>query len=294
MVVIEKIINKKYTYQIAESLAIPIPKTFFPDTLEDIDKFGENLRFPVILKPIVSHKFYNNFYKKFFYASNLSELKESFAKIKVAGFDVMIQELIKGDDSSMFMYNAYYIQGKPFIELTAQKVRNGPPIYGNSTVSVSKKNEDIVLAARKILGYLNYDGYCCLEFRKDDVDNEYKFLEINGRYNLSNYLMTGCGFNIPYLEYNYYIFNKLPDKVNNFPENIYWIDIFRDIQYSFLRVFKIKYLLKAFWKPYFSKHVYAIFNIRDFKPFLKRLNNLILNLYKNYKKSRSYKKLSSH
>lgn len=106
--------------------------------------------------------------------------------------------------------------------------------------------------------------------------------------------MTGCGFNIPYLEYNYYIFNKLPDKVNNFPENIYWIDIFRDIQYSFLRVFKIKYLLKAFWKPYFSKHVYAIFNIRDFKPFLKRLNNLILNLYKNYKKSRSYKKLSSH
>lgn len=128
MVVIEKIINKKYTYQIAESLAIPIPKTFFPDTLEDIDKFGENLRFPVILKPIVSHKFYNNFYKKFFYASNLSELKESFAKIKVAGFDVMIQELIKGDDSSMFMYNAYYIQGKPFIELTAQKVRNCPPI----------------------------------------------------------------------------------------------------------------------------------------------------------------------
>lgn len=291
--VIEKIINKKYTYQIAESLDIPIPKTFFLNAVEDINKICDNLRFPLIIKPIISHKFYDNFLKKFFYASNLNELKDNVAKSKVAGFDIMIQEIIKGDDSSMFMYNAYYIQGEPFIELTAQKVRNGPPIYGNSTVSVSKKNNDIIFSARKILEHLNYDGYCCLEFRKDNIDNKYKFLEINGRYNLSNYLMTGCGLNIAYIDYDYHIFGKLPDKVNNFPENIYWIDIFRDIRYSSLRVFKKKYSLKEFFKPYLSKHVYAIFNLRDFKPFLKRLIYLVLHFNKNYEKSISYKELSS-
>jgi predicted ATP-grasp superfamily ATP-dependent carboligase len=201
----------------------------------------------------------------------------------------MIQELIESKDSDMVMYNAYSIHGKPFLELTAQKIRNGPAVYGNSTVSKSKNIEEIILPSRKILEYIGYTGYCCIEYRRDLSDNRFKFLEINGRYNLSNYLLNGCGYNAPWMEYKYYLFNEIPSNSISFKENIYWIDIFRDLSYSLPRVIKGQISFTDYLRPYFSKHVFAILDFKDILPFLKRGFSILGNFLKNVNKSLAYK-----
>ncbi len=153
-----------------------------------------------------------------------------------------------------------------------------------------EKIEEIILPSRKILQHLEFTGYCCIEFRKDLKENKYKFLEINGRYNLSNYLFNGCGINVPLLEYQYYILGKEPLNSLNFKEGIYWIDFFRDFSYSIPRVFKREIMFSELIKPYFSKHVFAILDFSDLKPFLQRGFKIFKNPSNNLKKSSAYKK----
>ena len=54
---IEKFYNKKNTYRIVEKLGIPFPKTFYPQSEEDISSI--NIEFPCIIKPAVMHSFYS-------------------------------------------------------------------------------------------------------------------------------------------------------------------------------------------------------------------------------------------
>lgn len=287
--VIQNIIDKRFTYQIADELNITTPKTLYTASLEEIENFCNHYE-STIIKPLISHKFYSLYNKKFLLVRNFDRAKLDLKKLEDEKIDVMLQELINSNDSDMVMYNAYYIKGNPIIELTARKLRNGPAVYGNSTVSISEKIDEIVAPSRKILNFLQYNGYCCLEYRKDLRDNKYKFLEINGRYNLSNTLMKACGYDVSWIEYKYYTNAQMPNIPSNFEEKIYWIDIFRDLTYTVPRIFKREMSLIDFLKPYIAKHTFAILSLRDIRPFIKRGINLAKFIFKNLNKALAYKK----
>ena len=270
----QKFIEKKYTYALADENGIPSPKTIIANSIEDVEHYVEQAQFPCLVKPSQSHLFYNHFKRKMFPVENAAELISVYNQATDAGLEVVLQEIITGDDMNVANYNAYFFDGVPLLEFTAQQIRSAPPQWGSPRVVLSKAIPEIIEPGRKILQAMNFNGYACVEFKKEERTGIYKLVEVNGRHNLSTSLAVHCGINFPYLQYKHLLENEIP-AARSFKKDIYWIDITRDIGYSLMFFRQERYSIKQYLRPYFKPHVFAIFDLKDFKPFLKRVSFLM-------------------
>jgi len=127
----------------------------------------------------------------------------------------------------------------------------------------------VIEPGRKILKAMGFYGYACTEFKKDTRDGVYKLMEVNGRHNLSTLLAVRCGINFPWLEYQHLVENEQPT-AQDFKTGIYWIDITSDVGYSLGYLKQERYSLRQYLRPYFNQHVFAIFDLKDIRPFIRR------------------------
>ncbi len=268
--VVQKFIEKKYTYEIADRNGIPAPKTIIPTCLEDVVSYAKRIEFPVLVKPSQSHLFFDYFNRKMFPVENEEELISVYGQTVEAGLEVMLQEIIPGDDINVVNYNAYFWEGKPLVEFTAQHIRNAPPWWGSPRVVLSKEIPEVIEPGRKILQALGFSGYACTEFKKDERTGIYKLIEVNGRHNLSTSLAVRCGLNFPHLQYLHVLENKLPAQ-SDYKEGVYWIEIISDITNSLKFLKQEKYSLSQYLRPYLKPHVFATFALSDLGPYPKRL-----------------------
>ncbi len=68
------------------------------------------------------------------------------------------------------------------VQLVARRKRQHPIDFGNATTyAETVNNNELIAIAEKILTYVNYIGICEVEFKYDERDNKYKFLEVNPR-----------------------------------------------------------------------------------------------------------------
>ncbi len=268
-----KFLNKKYTYEIAEKIGIPIPETRVPRSVEELESYAEHISYPCLIKPCFSHRYFSHFRRKMAQADNFDMLRSEYLKARVNGFDVLVQELIPGDDTRGANYNSYFWNGTPALEYTAEKVRMSPPGSGVPSVVVGKAIPEIIEPGRKLLKALGYYGYSCTEFKRDPRDGIYKLLEVNGRHNRSTLLAVRSGINFPWIEYRHLTAGELiPEKKQT--QTLYWIDEFRDLFESIKHVEMERNGLPNFFKPYLHRHVFAVLDKKDLKPFLKRCFDL--------------------
>jgi predicted ATP-grasp superfamily ATP-dependent carboligase len=270
----KRIIDKKYTYELAESLGIPAPKTIVPQNEADVKKYAESVNYPCLVKPRQSHKYFEVFGIKMRKVENADELLSAYNEAFQAGMEVLLQEYIPGEDSAGVNYNSYFWNNDPLVEFTAQKVRVAPPEFGVPAVVVSKHIPEILTPGRRILQALGYNGYSCTEFKKDARDGVYKLMEINGRYNRSLLLSVKCGINFPLIEYEHKIRGKIPSAIN-YKEGMYWIDEAKDFSAGIKYKKKAKSSLIHYLKPYFKPHIFAVLDIKDPMPFVKRCFDIL-------------------
>ncbi len=287
--VTQKFIEKKYTYALANENLIPAPKTIIPLNIADVENYSKQIQFPCLVKPSQSHLFFDHFQTKMMPVENRGELISVYKQTADAGLEVMLQEIIPGDDSNVVNYNAYFCDGKPLQEFTAQQIRKAPPWWGSPRVVLSKDIPEVIEPGRKILKAMGFNGYACVEFKKDQRNGIYKLIEVNGRHNLSTLLAVRCGINFPYLHYKHILDSEEP-LPGSFKKNIYWIDFSRDIICNLKFLTKEQYSLMQYLRPYFRPHVFAIFDLKDFKPFrkrffkLKKLLSVVIDLITGRKK----------
>jgi D-aspartate ligase len=290
--VTRSLIQKDFTYKIAQSYGIPVPQTIVPKNLIDVEKYAETANFPCLLKPCESHKYFEIFRRKVYRARNADELIMAYNQASEAGLEVLLQEYIPGDDTQGVNYNSYYWDGKPLAEYTARKVRLYPPEFGVPRVLVSRSVPEVIGPGRKILAALNYHGYACTEFKKDSRDGIYKFMEVNGRHNRSLLLAVKCGVNFPLLEYNHLVYGYLPG-ANGVKKDVYWIDFTKDLIGNVRYRKRENLSLAQYMTPYFKPHLCAIFSLRDPMPFITRCIDILMMGIKKYLKINKRKKLNS-
>lgn len=265
-------IDKKYTSELANSVGVAMPRTIVFKSGTDADEWSQRVGFPIIVKPCQSHQYAERFGKKCTRADNLDELLMACNEAESAGIGVMLQEYIPGDDTHNVNYNSYHLGGEPRIEFTSKKVRLSPPFFGLPRVVVSQNVPEVVEPARKFLRALNFDGFCCTEFKFDPRDDVYKMMEVNGRHNRSALLAMHCGIDFPLIDYAYFTKGTIPSQ-SEFEEGVYWVDEFRDsIDWIRYRG-REKYKFGEYLKPYFRRHVFATLDITDIRPFFNRLRN---------------------
>jgi len=180
--VTEKCYNKRLTYEIASSLNIPIPKTWMPDSLDEIE--FDKINFPCIVKPAVMHTFYKQSGKKVFLSKTEEELKSNYQKAIniVPANEIIIQEVIPGDNYHQYSACFLFDGSKSLLSLTARRARQHPLDFGNATTYAEIiEDSRIVNYAEQILKEINYHGLCEVEFKFDTRDAKYKFFEINPR-----------------------------------------------------------------------------------------------------------------
>lgn len=85
-----KILDKKETYEMAARLNIPIPKTISLDSVESPDSLQNNIGYPCLLKPRISHEFRRKFGRKAFIIEDFEQLKMGIVETYKAGCEMMI------------------------------------------------------------------------------------------------------------------------------------------------------------------------------------------------------------
>jgi D-aspartate ligase len=267
--IIEQCIDKKRTSSLADSLGVPSPKTVPVRSVEDARKYEGEFDYPCLVKPCQSHQFYDRFKRKMVVAEDAAQMYQVLEQVADSGLEVMLQEIIPGDDTQGANYNSYFWDGQPVVEFTARQIRNAPPWFGSPRVVISEEMPEVVEPGRKMLQAIGYYGYSCMEFKRDPRDGVYKLMEINGRHNLSSRLAIHLGVNFPWFEYRHLVYGELP-AVEGYQTGVYWIDITRDVGYSLKYYRKEGLSLAQFFRPYLKPHVFAIFDWKDLRPFIQR------------------------
>jgi predicted ATP-grasp superfamily ATP-dependent carboligase len=219
-------------------------------------------------------------------AENLKQMLAMYQQAVNAGMDVMLQEIIPGDDTHVVNYNSYFWDGEPLVEFTAQHLRKAPPEFGSPCVAVSKQIPEVIEPGRRILQAMGFYGYSCTEFKKDPRDGAYKLMEVNGRHNLSTLLAVNCGINFPWLHYRHLVDGVVPEQTS-FRENFFWIDMERDLPLIPRRIFEQNERMSQILLPYLNPHVFAVYDSQDLKPFFKRYTdfgrNAVISLFRRAK-----------
>jgi D-aspartate ligase len=267
--VTETLLNKATTFALARSAGVPSPATVAVSDEDDVRRYCESAEFPAVLKPELSHIYRELVGVKWSRVDNAEEALRAYAVARSHSLEVVLQELIPGDERCGAVYNSYFWNGEPLVEFTSRKVRNSPPDTGSPSVVVSEWMPEVAEQGRRLLRAAKFSGYSCTEFKRDPRDGEYKVMEVNARHNLSSLLATRCGVNFPWLQYQHLVDGTLPVQ-RDYEQGVYWIDVTRDLQNVGYYLRRPGYSLNDFVEPYRRSCIFAVLDRHDIGPAVAR------------------------
>jgi D-aspartate ligase len=174
--------NKWNTYRLAEKIGLPIPKTWCPRTVEELDKI--DAEFPLGVKPAVKEDFFYATKAKAWRVNNRKELTDLFqqATVHSGSNEVLVQEIIPGDGTCQFSSCLLFKDGKSIASMEAQRWRQHPPEFGRAATYVeSIDRPDLREMSVRFLKEINYYGLAEVEYKLDPRDGKLKLLDVNAR-----------------------------------------------------------------------------------------------------------------
>ena len=192
--------NKKETYRLAEQLGIPAPKTWNPQSIEELE--GLQGRLPLALKPAVKENFFYATGAKAWRADTIEELREIYRRAAqhIKPEEILIQEIIPGNGGCQFSYCAFFRDGKAHSSLVARRERQHPHEFGRAATYVeSIESPEIEQLAERFLKAINFYGLVEVEFKRDTRDGQFKLLDVNARTWGFHSLGHAAGVDFPYL-----------------------------------------------------------------------------------------------
>lgn len=189
---IKSAMDKKFVYDLARKLNIPVPKTVFPLDIDNIKLYARKIGYPLVIKS----RFEACYGHRVKYAYNEYDLLKKYKKIyKKEKYFPMLQEYINGKGYGFF---AIYDSGVCKGIFMHKRIRELPPSGGVSTCAEAFYDEKLYDYGRKLLDSLRWHGVAMVEFKKDVKDGKYKVLEINPRFWGSLGLAISAGVDFPY------------------------------------------------------------------------------------------------
>jgi len=266
---VDLVIQKDRTVELAESCGVLCPLTKRPDTLDEALQAARSIGYPCLVKPVQSHLFVQALGTKMFSVANEKELRVAWEKVERHRLAVTIQEFISGPPTNGANYIAFFVEGRPIAEFTVQKLGDSPPNYGSPCALRSAEMPEVELLGRKLLKGAAFEGFACVEFKKGP-DGAYRLMEINARHNLSTALAVKCGLSFPWMDYTFRT-TGVPEGAGPWRKGVYWVDILRDARHHWASLGSGRAELLA---SYFRDGVFAVYDRTDPEPFRTRLKSI--------------------
>ncbi|MBF0343625.1 MAG: hypothetical protein HQL06_05265 [Nitrospirae bacterium] len=270
---LEKILDKAKQYELIAGVGIDVPATFLVQQIEEVAAFLDRLRYPVFIKPVYGHQWRQRFSKdKGLKVYSSEELVESCKEILGYDLTVVVQEIIPGPVTNNYEVSVYVDRhGDIRAEFVVQKIRQYPNELGFATMTVSTHNEEVESLCLSMLKALNWLGFANIEFKLDNDDKKYKFIEINARVWQQVSQPEVVGMNFPLMYYHDLLDLELPAQ-RNYPTGVKWIDLKSDIVSS-IKMAKTKDISLSSWiSSLYGVREMGLFAVDDIVPFLHSLN----------------------
>jgi predicted ATP-grasp superfamily ATP-dependent carboligase len=190
--------EKRTQYNLAREHGMPMPRTEFVSSLEEAQAFGLSAVFPCVIKP--NHfREWQRFpadhplsYQKVAVVNDASQLCETYKLASAVTPELIIQELIQGDDSAKSVYlSCYDSQGSRIANAMFRELRCDPMYFGPASVTEPCFDHEVDGICDGFLKSMRYSGLCEIEVKRDTRDGLVKLIEANPR-------LTGGGDAAPY------------------------------------------------------------------------------------------------
>lgn len=226
---VQKILNKWDSVQLAIEAGVPVPATYRARTPEDLEQLIPQLPFPCVVKPVSSvdwrgkEDWHRVGERKAFAVQSAAELTAEYRTLCKVTPEVLIQELVPGPDTNFYIFGAYFGRdSKLHSGFIARKVLQSPASFGTGCVVESSDCPKIRAYTERILGLAQYHGMAEAEFKLDPRDGQFKFIEINPRHWDWHRLGTACGVNLTEVLYRDLAGESVPPAIQSI-RTVKWI-----------------------------------------------------------------------
>ena len=259
-------IDKRQTHRLAERIGIPIPRTFYPGSVDELEKL--DIEFPAVMKPAIRDNFYDKARKKAVRVDDRERLLQEYLKAAnlIDSSEIMVQELIPGAADNLYSFGSLYSHGRVLGKVVARRTRQHPVEFGRVTTHAETIHiPELEDMATRFLSAMDYQGISEVEFMWDPRDKKYKLIEINARFWSWHSLAIAAGVDLPYLLYR----DTLGDgvQIDDFEDGVHWLRLLVDLPISALQVAKGKMNIRAYLESWKGKRAFSVFSVRDPLPF---------------------------
>jgi D-aspartate ligase len=207
--VLERIQSKRHQLETAESIGLPVPRTFHPASRDEALAAAEELGFPVLVKPSANVGFRRSHRRQLFRCESTGELERAYEA--AATFEPMVQELIPGGDEELYTLGSYVsADGEALGLFSGHKLSQTRGFMGSARVGEAIWVDEVVEQGLALLHALGYHGISQVETKRDPRDGRYKLMEVNPRLWQWHSLAAACGVDLTYIAYRDLVGDPLP------------------------------------------------------------------------------------
>lgn len=179
----QKFYEKDRAVELATGQHIPVPRTYRASGLDDL--LAQDIDYPIVLKPTFKKNYYEVTNDKAIKVQNERELVVQYAQMLelIPPSQIVVQEFLPGGTRNLFSYAAIFDGQNIVSGLSAIRLRQHPMDFGHATTHAESRDvPELKELAERFLRALDYRGIAEIEFMYDERTQEFKFLEMNGRF----------------------------------------------------------------------------------------------------------------
>jgi predicted ATP-grasp superfamily ATP-dependent carboligase len=207
--VLERVQSKRHQLETAEAIGFPVPRTFHPASREEALAAGEEVGYPLLVKPSANVDFKRLYARQAFRCENVTELEEAYGL--AAPHEPMVQEFIPGGDRELYTLGSYLTpEGEALGLFCGRKLRQTRGYMGSARTGEAIWVGEVVDQGVELLRALAFHGISQVEMKRDPRDGQYKLIEVNPRLWQWHGLAAACGVDLPWIAYRHLTGDPLP------------------------------------------------------------------------------------
>lgn len=263
---IRYLLDKRLMTEAAQAIGIATPRWYGP--AEQTTAGRDDLVFPVVVKPLATPAFLSRFGVKLGVASDRRELLAWITDMEDARISGAVYDLVPGRDSNIYAYCAYVdLQGREHGGRLVRKLRQVPLGFGDARVARVVDGERALRdAALELARRMGLRGIVVAEFKRDERDGEFRFIEVNGRSVVYNALLRRAGLDLAGMTWDERAGDGLSARLGPDWRGT-WIHLHPDVLRAVGEIRRGRLAPAEFVAPYRGEMIEAVWSRHDPMPF---------------------------
>jgi D-aspartate ligase len=186
--VVKACLDKWETHQWARRAGISAPNAWMVNGVEDLRQVMDEVQYPCVLKPVESFDWHRagNWTlvggRKAIGVASGEELLKEYQTVSAAGQRVLVQEMVEGDDSQLYIAACFLDKDSTLAAgFTARKLMQVPEGFGTGCIVEGVDCPEVLSLAQRLLSAMRFTGIAEVEFKRDRSSGAFKLIEINAR-----------------------------------------------------------------------------------------------------------------